>query len=106
MYCASCGADIPDVSRFCQNCGTATVRSERVLCRPQYGRKLAGVCAGIARYLAIDVTLVRIIMLVLAFWPPGVGVIIYIVCWIVMPREWPLLPPAPQRTAAQNSTPA
>jgi phage shock protein C len=56
-------------------------------------KKIAGVCAGIARYFEIDVTLVRIIMVCLAFWPPSVGLILYIVCWIVMPRDPLLLPP-------------
>jgi phage shock protein C len=69
-------------------------RGITALSRPRDDRKIAGVCSGIARYLGIDVTLVRIIIAVLAIWPPGVGLILYIVCWIVMPRD-PLLLPAP-----------
>jgi phage shock protein C len=63
------------------------------LTRPMAEKKIAGVCAGIARYFGIDVTLVRIIMVCLAFWPPSVGLILYIVCWIVMPKDPLLLPP-------------
>ncbi len=113
MYCRSCGIDIPDASRFCQQCGTTTARDTfasstgkpaRFLSRPRDEKKIAGVCAGIARYLGIDVTLVRIVLLVLAFWPPAVGLIIYVVCWIVMPQDPLLLAPPKQTTHAQNAT--
>jgi phage shock protein PspC (stress-responsive transcriptional regulator) len=58
-------------------------------------KKLAGVCSGVARYLDIDVTLVRIIILLLTVYPPGVGLILYIACWIVMPRDgWHATAPA------------
>jgi phage shock protein C len=50
-------------------------------------KKIAGVCSGIARYLNIDVTLVRVIFFVLALYPPGVGLLLYLACWIVMPRD-------------------
>ena len=48
------------------------------------GKKIAGVCTGFARYLAVDVTLVRIVWLVIAL-TAGVGFIAYIVAWIAMP---------------------
>lgn len=67
-------------------------RTER-MSRPTKEGKIAGVCAGFARYFGLDVTLVRIVWLVLSVWPvPLFGVISYIVAWIVMPKD-PL--PAP-----------
>lgn len=55
--------------------------------RPKKGRKLAGVAAGIANYLGIDVTLVRIIW-VLLFLPGGFpGLIPYLLFWAIMPSE-------------------
>lgn len=47
-------------------------------------KKIAGVCGGVAEYLNVDATLVRIIwlLLVLCF---GVGALAYIICWILMP---------------------
>lgn len=47
-------------------------------------KKIAGVCAGIAEYFNLDPTIIRILwlILVLAF---GVGIIAYIICWILMP---------------------
>lgn len=114
MYCSSCGIEIPDVSRFCQQCGASTVNNRftsatgkpgRALTRPRNDKKIAGVCAGIARYFGLDITVVRIVMVVLALWPPGVGAIIYIVCWIVMPQD-PLLLPPPRQTEPQSAATA
>lgn len=49
-------------------------------------KKLDGVCAGIANYFGIDPTLIRIGWVLLSlFW--FTGVIAYIVCAIVIPRE-------------------
>jgi phage shock protein PspC (stress-responsive transcriptional regulator) len=50
------------------------------------GKKIAGVCGGFARYLRLDVTLVRIVWLLTAL-TCGVGFIAYIVAWIAMPVE-------------------
>ncbi len=50
-------------------------------------KKIAGVCAGFAAYFDMDVTLMRIIFLVLLVTPPGVGLIGYIIAWIAMPRD-------------------
>ncbi len=106
MYCSSCGIEISDTARYCSQCGTATGRNgftsptgtpARKLTRPRDDRKIAGVCAGIARYLGVDVTLVRVMAVVLALWPPSIGLILYVVCWIVMPQE-PLMLPAPSST--------
>src|SRR5215831_3841383 len=103
MYCTKCGTQLKDADRFCSQCGSSTGRGVRPpvvgnlynrLARPREDRKVAGVCAGIARYMGVDVTVVRVLMIVLALWPPLVGPIVYFVCWIVMPND-PLLLPAP-----------
>lgn len=54
------------------------------LVRPENGRVLAGVCAGLANWIGLDVTLVRIIFLFLGFMT-GSGLLIYLILWIVMP---------------------
>lgn len=56
------------------------------LCRVKKGAKLNGVCLGLARYFDIDVTLVRILFLILAFMG-GNGILIYIICALLMPKE-------------------
>jgi phage shock protein PspC (stress-responsive transcriptional regulator) len=56
------------------------------LCRPFHDRMLAGVASGVARYLDIDVTVVRIVLAVLAV-VGGVGVPIYLAGWLLIPDE-------------------
>lgn len=46
---------------------------------------IAGVAGGIARYLEVDSTVVRLIFVVLAF--TGVGVLLYPLLWVIMPLE-------------------
>lgn len=52
-----------------------------------YDKKIAGVCGGFARYFDCDVTLMRVIWLILAFGT-GVGFIGYIIAWIAMPKDY------------------
>ena len=56
-------------------------------------RKVAGVCLGFSEYFDIDVTLVRVVWLIVAFMT-GVGFLSYVIAWIVMPEE-PVLVSAP-----------
>ena len=59
----------------------------RVLVRPRDGRMLAGVCAGVADYFGLDVTLVRVIWAVVSVITGGAGVLAYLVAWIIIPDE-------------------
>ena len=56
----------------------------KTLYRSEKNKIIAGVCAGLADYFDMDVTLVRIIfaLIVLA---GGSGVLIYIILWIIFP---------------------
>jgi phage shock protein C len=105
MYCTKCGVELNDSVRFCSDCGTATGRrpfpepAYPKLSRPRDDRKIAGVCAGFARYLGMDVTLVRLLWVILAFCPPTVGLIAYLVAWLIMPNDPLQLPAASTQTA-------
>jgi phage shock protein C len=70
--------------------------------RPRADRKIAGVCAGMAHYLDLDVTLVRLIWVLITLLS-GIfpGVIVYAVGWVLMPEE-PLSLPAAAGQAATN----
>jgi phage shock protein PspC (stress-responsive transcriptional regulator) len=59
--------------------------------------KLGGVCAGIARYCDVDVTLMRILWVIAIFFSGGLAIPLYVVAWIVMPRDWPYPPPPTRR---------
>lgn len=94
MYCSHCGRKLEDEARYCSACGTArgsvgpssSYRDVKKLSRPLEGRKIAGVCAGVADYLDMDVTLVRIGWILVSIFPPVPGIVAYIVCWIVIPN--------------------
>ena len=49
-------------------------------------RVIAGVCGGLGEYFGVDATIVRLLFVLLAIFH-GIGVLAYIVLWIVMPRE-------------------
>ena len=56
--------------------------------RDSAGRKIAGVCAGIAEALGISVTVVRAAFVLLALPPfSGIGIVLYLVLWFLMPAE-------------------
>ena len=58
----------------------------RTLSRPVEGRMLGGVAAGIARYLDVDVTVIRILFAVLAFFG-GAAIPVYLAGWLLIPEE-------------------
>ncbi|MBO7191817.1 MAG: PspC domain-containing protein [Bacteroidales bacterium] len=72
--------------------GTDGERPVRKLFRDGEGKKIAGVCSGIALFLGIDVTLIRIIFIV-ALICGSAGFWIYLVIWIAAPEA---------RTAAEK----
>jgi phage shock protein C len=58
----------------------------RQLRRSADERMLAGVAGGIARYLDVDVTVVRIIIAALALLN-GFGLALYIAAWLLLPED-------------------
>jgi len=57
---------------------------KKQLMRSGRDKKIAGVCAGVAHYLDMDPTIVRVIWGVLAFCY-GAGIVAYIILWIIAP---------------------
>lgn len=54
------------------------------LYRSRTDRKIAGVCGGMAAYFGVDPVFVRIAWVVLILGA-GVGVLAYLICWIIIP---------------------
>lgn len=50
------------------------------------GKKICGVCGGLAEYFDIDPTIIRILWIV-AFLCAGAGGLAYIICAIVFPKK-------------------
>ena len=59
---------------------------EKKLYRSRTDKKVAGVCGGLAVYLNMDVTVVRLICALLCLFT-GIGLLAYIVAALVMPEE-------------------
>ena len=58
---------------------------EKKLYRSKTDKKIAGVCGGLAKYLNIDVTVIRVIWAVLAC--SGTGLLAYLICALIIPEE-------------------
>ena len=103
MICSNCQCEIADSSNFCSNCGArqqVAKHAYKRLLRSAVDRKIAGVCGGIAEYLEIDSTVVRLVWLVLVLVPVPVvpAIAAYLIAWIVMPSA-----PVPGAAASSKS---
>lgn len=95
MYCTDCGHQMQPSDQFCAQCGhraagaaasTVPPQPRQRLMRAMADKKIAGVCSGIARQYDWDVTLVRLAFL-LGIVFHGLGLIVYVLAWITMPRD-------------------
>lgn len=92
MHCTKCGFEIREGDRFCSRCGNRIGAlslgpdNPRPLMLDKRNKKIAGVCAGFARYLGADVVLVRVLTLAVAICT-GVGFFVYLAAWIVIPSD-------------------
>jgi phage shock protein C len=68
------------------------------LYRSQNERMIAGVCGGLAEFFGLDVSLVRLLAVVMALLG-GHGVLVYLILWIIVPKA-PNSYPTSQNTVA------
>jgi phage shock protein PspC (stress-responsive transcriptional regulator) len=61
-------------------------REWRAIRRSRINRSVAGVCGGLAEFLGIDATILRLVTLFLILFG-GMSLWIYIILWIVIPEE-------------------
>ena len=66
-----------------------TYRGPR-LSRSVKDRQIAGVCGGLAEYLGLDPTIVRVVSVILTIYPGAIigGVVAYVIGWLVIPSGW------------------
>lgn len=99
MFCTNCGNSLMDSDKYCAQCGKANAPGpggaaytppppgpRAPFARAMGSHKIAGVCAGLARHLDLDVTLVRLVF-VIGILVHGITVLPYIVLWAVMSRD-------------------
>lgn len=56
------------------------------LYRSKQNKVIAGICGGIGNYFDIDPIIIRILLVVAAF-SGGVGLLVYFIAWIIIPKE-------------------
>lgn len=61
--------------------------SSKRLYRSRTNKMIGGVCGGIAEYLDVDPTVVRIGWIVISLFPLIPGILVYVIAWIIIPRE-------------------
>jgi len=103
MFCVHCGREIVDSSNFCSTCGgrQRQGKSFKQIRLSPTDKKIAGVCGGIAEYLDVDPTIVRLIWVALSVVPGGFvgGALAYFLAWIIIPKA-----PAFATTAANAAS--
>jgi phage shock protein C len=65
----------------------SNVNNGKVLVRNRDNRIVAGVCAGLADYLGMDVNVVRLLVAVVTVFTAGTAILAYLVAWAVIPEE-------------------
>ncbi len=90
MFCPQCGKQVLDRANFCSFCGRSLVYPaarfyHTRIVRPRQERMVAGVLAGIALAYGWDLTLVRILFVVLVCLTSGLGAVAYLAAWVLMP---------------------
>ena len=50
-------------------------------------KMIAGVCAGLAHYFDLDPTVIRIVYVLLSIFTAFAGVLVYLILWLIMPKE-------------------
>lgn len=63
-----------------------TIKVNKRLYRSRKDRQLAGVCGGVAGYLGVDPTLVRLLWVIFAI-AGGPGVLLYLIMAAIVPEE-------------------
>lgn len=74
------------------------------LYRSRSDRMVAGVCAGMGKYLGIDATVIRLLFALLAIFTGVVpGLVLYLVMMFIVPDEPLSTPPAPPEPPAPEA---
>jgi len=60
--------------------------ASKQLTRSPDDRWIAGICGGLGEYTGVDATLIRVVLLVATILGAGSLIVIYLVCWLLIPK--------------------
>ena len=79
------------------------IKLNKRLYRSRKDQQIAGVCGGVADYLGVDPTLVRLLCVIFAF-AGGPSLMIYAIMWAIVPEEPEFVQDSAEK--AKNDDPA
>lgn len=62
------------------------IKLNKRLYRSRKDQQIAGVCGGVADYLGVDPTIVRLLWVIFAI-AGGPGLLLYVIMWAIVPEE-------------------